>query len=268
MQAIAREMAFSETTFVLPPETADTTARVRIFTPGQELPMAGHPTIGTTFALATQGVIPPATPRVVLGLGIGPTPVDLTWDGDVLAFARMAQRPPDFGPAHHDPALIADVAAALTLSPGDLAPGLPVQTVSSGVPFTFVPLGSRDAVDRATPDLTRLPALRDSHDFAQYYVFTLELGDPPATVYSRMFAPLFGIPEDPATGGACGPLGGYLLSHGLVERTSAREILNLQGVAMGRPSWMHIEVPGTPEAVGSVRVGGQSVLVARGTLFV
>src|SRR5204863_3606097 len=150
MQAIAKEMNFSETTFVLPPERTDTDVRMRIFTPGDELPMAGHPTIGSTFALARAGVIEPGRARFVFGLGIGPVPVALEWRGDDLHFAWMTQLAPTFGEPLADPAA---AAAALSL-PASAVTGtnLPVQVVSCGVPFLFVPLTTRSAVDEAQVD--------------------------------------------------------------------------------------------------------------------
>ena len=128
MQAIAKEMNFSETTFVLPPEEEGTDVRMRIFTPDEELPMAGHPTIGSTFALARTGVLVPGRERVVFGLGIGPVPVTLTWSGEDLSFAWMTQLNPTFDDRHLDPA---EAAAALSLPPDAVAgTGLPVQVVS------------------------------------------------------------------------------------------------------------------------------------------
>ncbi|MCK9496012.1 MAG: PhzF family phenazine biosynthesis protein [Dehalococcoidia bacterium] len=268
MQAIAREMAFSETTFVLPSEAGGTDVRMRIFTPGAELPMAGHPTIGSTFALAREGVIRAGTARFVFGLGVGPTPVDLTWEGDALAFAWMTQRAPEFGAAFEDAAVRAEVARAVGLDAGDLIEGVPVQVVSTGVPFVFLPIRTREAVDRAAPDLEAMRRVAAAHGLDHYYLFTPERGEPEATTYSRMFAPVLGVPEDPATGGASGPLGGYLVRYGLVPPSEAGAILNLQGVAMGRPSRIHIDVSGTQEHVGPVRVGGRSVLVVTGTLEV
>lgn len=268
MQAIAQEMAFSETTFVLPREREDTDIRMRIFTPGTELPMAGHPTIGSTFALAREGVIRPGTERFVFGLGVGPTPVDLAWDSDTLSFAWMTQRAPEFGATFEDPAARAQIARAVGLEASDLADGCPIQLVSTGVPFVYLPIRTREAVDRAAPNLEVMRSVQATLGLADYYLFTLEPGEPAATAYSRMFAPMLGITEDPATGGACGPLGGYLLRHGLVTPEEARTVVNLQGRHMGRPSWISIEASGTPEAPGPVRVGGRSVLVATGTLEV
>ena len=142
MQALAREMNFSESTFILPSETAGTDVRMRIFTPATEMPMAGHPTIGSTFALAHTGLIRPGLPRFVFGLGVGPTPVDLEWEGERLRFAWMTQLNPTFGPELLGAALPgssldarAAVAAAIGLGAPDLEPELPVQQVSCGVPL-------------------------------------------------------------------------------------------------------------------------------------
>src|SRR5712671_6103033 len=157
MQAIAKEMNFSETTFVLPPETPGTDVRMRIFTPGAEMPMAGHPTIGTTFALARAGVIERGRTHFVFGCNIGPVPVAMTWNGGDLGFAWMTQPLPAFGEPIPDPAR---TAAALSLSPAAVAgTGLPVQVVSCGVPFLFVPLTSRAAVDNATVNRAALDQL-------------------------------------------------------------------------------------------------------------
>ena len=145
MQAIAMEMNFSETTFVLPPETPGTDVRMRIFTPGEELPMAGHPTIGTTFALARTGVIDCSRSGMVFGCDIGPVPVVMTWNAENLAFVWMSQLLPTFGQPIPDPAR---TAAALSLPQAAVAgTGHPVQVVSCGVPFLFVPLTTRSAVD-------------------------------------------------------------------------------------------------------------------------
>ena len=270
MQRIALEMTFPETTFILPPETDDTDVRMRIFTPRRELPMAGHPTVGSTFALASEGVIGPGRDRVVFGLGIGPTSVSLEWTGDELTFAWMRQPLPDFGPRiEHDDR--GGVAAALGLDPDDITAGLPVQVVSSGLPVLFVPLQTRRAVDRVTFELTGMRPIFARHrlDDLPVFIFSLETGHDDATAYSRMFAPAFGIPEDPATGGASGPLGAYLVHHGAVPSEGTAQMVSLQGVTMGRPSRVHISISSSPESgeITAVQVGGTSVLVAEGTLY-
>src|SRR4051812_8476334 len=198
MQSIAKEMNFSETTFLLPPERQGTDVRMRIFTPGEELPTAGHPTIGTTFALARAGVIERGRKQFVFGCNIGPVPVAMTWNDGDLGFAWMTQGLPAFGESLPDPGR---TAAALSLSPAAVAgTGLPVQTVSCGVPFLFVPLTTRSAVDNVVANETLLEELlRATHTSAHgVFVFSAEPGDARATVYSRMFAPELGITEDPA----------------------------------------------------------------------
>jgi trans-2,3-dihydro-3-hydroxyanthranilate isomerase len=267
MQAIAREMNFAETTFVLPKERDDTDVRMRIFTPDAEMPMAGHPTIGSTFALAHEGVISPARRSFVFGLGVGPIEVELEWnEGRELAFAWMTQLPPSFGPTCRDQAALAE---ALGLDASDVSStNLPAQVVSCGVPFLIVPVATRRAVDAIVVDLRRLRALftREGLDDLPVFVFSPEPGADAATAYSRMFAPGLGVAEDPATGSASGPLGCYLVHHRVVGEAGAGSILSLQGVRMRRPSRISIAIDGDAETITRVRVGGEAVLVGEGTL--
>jgi len=266
MQRLAREMAFSETTFILPREDEGTDVRMRIFTPGAEVPMAGHPTIGSTFALAHEGSIAAGRERFTFGLGVGPTPVELEWREDHLAFAWMTQLRPAFGEPW---ANAADVAEALGLDSGALAPGLPVQAVTCGLEFLLVPLRSRDRVDRAVLDMPRFKAAcaEAASSVLPVFLFTTEAAHDGVTAYSRMFAPLFGGAEDPATGSASGPLGAYLVRHGVVSGDAAHRIVSLQGVAMGRPSRIHVDIDGPADGITRVRVGGTAVLVARGEVY-
>jgi trans-2,3-dihydro-3-hydroxyanthranilate isomerase len=268
MQAIAKEMAFSETTFILPPERTDTDARMRIFTPAEELPMAGHPTVGSAFALARSGAIGSDRDRFVFGLGVGPVPVSLTWRNRELVFVWMTQPNPNFGAPIAD---VAGAAAALGLSPTAVAStGLPVQVVSCGVAFLFVPLATRRAVDNAVLDSAAYGAFFRTANMGELpiFLFSPEPGRDQATVYSRMFAPRFDIAEDPATGSASGPLGGYLVRHNVVAPEKAVAMLNLQGVRMGRPSHVHVSIGVDHGDIVSVRVGGESVLAGEGTLYV
>ena len=264
MQLIAREMAFSESTFVYPEEASGTDFRVRIFTPSRELDFAGHPTIGTAFALAHAGKIAPGEERVVLGEGIGPVPVDLEWEGKELRFAWMYQLEPVFGKTIGDEAA---VAGALGVEASDIeASGLPVQEVSCGATFLFVPMASRAAVDRAFLDRAAMGGLLEKLQMERrgVFVFSKEPGGDDATVYSRMLG--FGVLEDPATGSASGPLGSYLVHHGVVPREKAREILSRQGVKMGRPSRVFISIGLEGDAIKEVRVGGASAFVGEGTI--
>jgi trans-2,3-dihydro-3-hydroxyanthranilate isomerase len=268
MMAITREMAYSETTFVYPPEKEGTDFRVRIFANnlGREIEVAGHPTIGTAFALAETGRIKAGTPEVTFGLGIGPTPLELQWRPDGLEFVWMRQRPPELGNVIADRAA---VASALGIETSDLMEdGLPVQQVSCGAPFLMVPLRTRDAVDRALLDRQSMGALMDANGVVRrgVMIFTPESGEDGATVYSRMFG--FGVVEDPATGNASGPLGSYLVRYGLVTPDASDDIISRQGVKMGRPSRVHIRIRTEGEAITEVFVGGSSALVGEGTVRV
>jgi trans-2,3-dihydro-3-hydroxyanthranilate isomerase len=266
MQAIAKEMNFSETTFLLPAGTPGTDVRMRIFTPAEELPTAGHPTIGTTFALARAGVIERGRTHFVFDCGIGPVPVALTWKGDDLGFAWMTQALPAFGDAIRDSAR---TAAALSLS-AEAGAAHPAQVVSCGVPFLFVPLTTRSAVDSVKVNNAGLDELLKATNPAAHgvFVFSTEPGDTPATVYSRMFAPELGVVEDPATGIASGPLGCYLVRHKLVGADKADAMISLQGAKMGRPSHVHISIGVERGEITSVRVGGEAVLAGEATLYV
>lgn len=266
MQTIAKEMNFSESTFIFP-KAGDGDVKMRIFTPGTELPMAGHPTIGSTFALALEGTIAKGREQFVFELGVGPTPVSLEWDASGLTFAWMTQPQPAFG------GVIANrqaLAAAIGVSPSDLVDGLPVQKVSCGVPFVFVPMTSRAAVDNVAVDAKAyMRCSKDAGlDAESLFLFTTARGTGDETVYSRMLAPRFGIAEDPATGSASGPLGAYLVHHRVVSREEGQALLSLQGAAMGRPSRLYISIDSDEDRVTRVRVGGRSVLVGRGELLI
>jgi trans-2,3-dihydro-3-hydroxyanthranilate isomerase len=266
MQSITREMNFSECTFIFPPETAGTNVRMRIFTPGEELPMAGHPTIGSTFALAKEGVIAPGQDAFVFGLGVGPTPVSLTWKDGAVDFAWMTQKNPQFGATIGDRA---GFAAALGLSAADFADA-PIQSVSCGVPFLFAALKTRGAVDKVALDVRRFDQVGAAAGAGNLplFIFTTDRdgarGD--EAVYSRMLAPGLGVAEDPATGGASGPLGCYIHQHRLLDPARLSEIVSLQGVRMLRPSRIHISLDTSGDAITRVRVGGRSVLVGEGRL--
>jgi trans-2,3-dihydro-3-hydroxyanthranilate isomerase len=266
MQRIAREMNFSESTFVFAAEASGTDVRMRIFTPGEELPIAGHPTIGSTFALVHERVIKPGQAGFTFGLGVGPVPVALDWKGSALDFAWMTMPLPSFGPEVTDRQAFA---RSLGLKADDLARG-PVQPVSCGNQFLFAPLASRAAVDRVSIDRGAYAASLRAAGLDELPVFILTLDREDAkgdeTVYSRMLAPGFGIAEDPATGSASGPLGAYLFRHGLVPRDRLAHFVSLQGVKMLRPSRIHVSIEARGDEMTRVRVGGRSVLVGEGHL--
>jgi trans-2,3-dihydro-3-hydroxyanthranilate isomerase len=267
MQRIAAEMNFSESTFVFPARIGGN-VWMRIFTPESELPMAGHPTIGSTFALAAEKVIKAGQKEFVFELGVGPTPVSLEWKDHRLDFAWMTQPLPSF----ETPFDAATLAPAFGIEVSDVVQSLPAQVVTCGVPFLFVPLASRESVDRVAIDRRAFAAAcrRAGIDERPVFIFTTDRGGASGdeTVYSRMLAPGFGIVEDPATGGASGPLGCYLVQHRLLRKEQAAAFVSLQGVAMRRPSRIHISIETDRETITRVRVGGRSVLVGRGELNV
>lgn len=262
MQQIANEFSLPETTFVLPPTSANSDFRVRIFTPDRELPMAGHPTVGTAFALADAGKLVPGADKTVFELGIGPTRVLLEWESEHLSAAWMSQPAPEFGPCFETRSIIAEI---LGIGEVDVVKSMPAQVISSGVPFLFVPLVSRSAVDGAVLNRTKLIEACQSMGLPEMpvYIFTLEKGNDPATTYSRMFAPVLGIQEDPATGGASGPLGAWLVRYGAVESSEAKKMVNIQGVRMNRPGRIYMSVD---QASESILVGGASVFLGEGWL--
>ena len=265
MQQIAAEMALSETTFVLPAEgTGD--VRMLIFTPAVEVPMAGHPTVGSIYALVHEGVIPAGRDRFVFELGVGPTPVTLEWQDEALTAAWMRQQAPQFGEPVEG---AGQLAAALGLTADAVCPnGLPVQEVSCGLTFLLLPVATRAAIDGAAPNTSALDEYFAAVglETRPVYLFTTESGNDGAASYSRMFAPAFGIAEDPATGSASGPLGAYLVEHGVVAPAEAERMLNLQGVKMGRPSEIWVSIGRADDGVMVVRVGGSAVMVSEGTL--
>ena len=266
MQAVAKEFNLSETTFVLPPDDPRHDWRVRIFTPGSELPMAGHPTVGTAFVLAREHLIPRGEreSRIIFEEGVGPVPVRVEFEGGEPSFAEMSQPLPKFGPRLDDRKA---VAAMLSLEESDIEIELPIELVSCGVPFLYVPLRSLDAARRARPRVDLIERACEEHGIPpEVFVFTRETEGPGSTVHSRMFAPGLGITEDPATGAASGPLGSYLVRYGLVASDSVAVIISEQGIEMGRPSYIRITIERRGEEITAVRVGGQCHFMGEGLI--
>ena len=246
MQSIAREIGFSETTFVT--EAGADRYWMRIFTPDGELPFAGHPTLGTAFVLVAEGRVSSPATQVVAGGEFG-VEVDLE-----ASFARMRQLPPSFEPPFDEPEL---VAAAASLTVRDLHPELPPQVVSTGLGPLLAPVRDVEALRRAERDARALRALVQRSGGEALYLFAL--GD--SHVEARMFDPGVGIGEDPATGSAAGPLGAYLAEHragGLPGRVLVR-----QGEQVGRPSELHVEVARSART-WVVHVGGGVAKVGEG----
>jgi trans-2,3-dihydro-3-hydroxyanthranilate isomerase len=262
MQAIAGEMNLSETTFVFPPTNPDCVARVRIFTPGAELPFAGHPTVGTAWVLAKRGLSPSGSRSFSLEEGIGAVPVRLEGDVSSPTTVWMSHRDAAFGAVMHQRA---EIAAALGLDASDLLADRPVLTGSTGVAFLYVPLRSPEAVDRADPDWRALIAAVGEP--LSTFVFAPDPGRGKSRVYSRMFAGgSMGIPEDSATGSASGPLGAYVAEHRVVDLPDPIEIVSLQGNKMGRPSLIRIRLQLADGHASGIEVGGGVVPVQEGVL--
>lgn len=261
MQSIAREFNYSETTFVLPPTDPRCTARVRIFTPGGELPFAGHPTVGTAFVLASLGLIDAGTSDIVFEETIGSVPVriDRSTDGRVSRCTLIAAQQPEFLAAIDDRAATAAMlgldAAAVSSTP---------EIWSCGVPFLVVPLRHVDALARARLDLERWRTMLVDAVTQKVYPIA-PAGD--ASWRVRMFAPSLGVAEDPATGSAAASLAGWLARHvSGDEGTHVWQIL--QGQEIGRPSEITLAYEQLGTMARTVCVGGSAVLVARGTLMV
>jgi trans-2,3-dihydro-3-hydroxyanthranilate isomerase len=263
MQQIAQEMNFAETTFLLPPTQPDAAARVRIFTPGQEVPFAGHPTIGTSFVLASRGFLPEGSRALVLEEGVGPISVRFEEPETGPTFFWMRHPEPSFTPPTANRQVIA---AALGLTESDLLPGAPIEVGTTGLPFLFVPLRDRATVDRAVTDTPSLLRSIAGTPALGIFFFAPDADPAARSVYSRMFAPGSGVPEDPATGSASGPLGAYLVRHNLVAPGADIRITSEQGTKMGRQSFIHIAIGMAGDAITRIEVGGSAVPVLDGTL--
>jgi len=258
MQRIAKEMNISETTFVLKPEDPANAARIRIFTPGAELPFAGHPTIGTSWVLFTQGLIPGGAVEFKLEEGVGPVAVRAEQGPSGTVF-WMTHPKVSFGAIVSDRAA---AAAALGLSVDDLVPDIPIQVASTGVPFVYVALKDAKAVDSAVSEKAQLAKV-----FKEGVFLFAAVGHD--RLYSRMFSPhVLDIHEDPATGSGSGPLGAFAVRYGLVPRAPAVSITSEQGTKMGRQSFIHIRLEFSPdgELPSSVQVGGSVVPTLTGEL--
>jgi trans-2,3-dihydro-3-hydroxyanthranilate isomerase len=266
MLQIAREFNYSETTFVLPPADSKHTRRVRIFTPGGELAFAGHPTVGTAHVLAAIGdvVLTGDETSIVLEEGVGPIPVKIRSEGKRPVFSQLSvAKLPEVGPP---PPRAAKLAAMLSLDSSDLAGGdMQPEALSCGTPFLLVPLRDRDAVARARVRLDAFEETLKDYYTANVMVFALDAERPGSDIRARMFAPTFGVPEDPATGSAAAVLGGYLAVRDPRFDGTLRWIVE-QGFEMGRPSILEVEVDKSAGHVTAVRVGGRTVIVSEGMM--
>jgi trans-2,3-dihydro-3-hydroxyanthranilate isomerase len=242
MQDLAREMNFAESVFALPAQAGDADVRIRIFTPVNELPFAGHPTLGSAFVLGG----PLDKPVVRLETAVGVIPVALEREDGRVAFGRMEQPVPDWAPFGRDGELLAAL--------GVEGSGLPIETYALGPGFVYVELASPEVVAALEPDLGALARLTSAG------VSCFARAGEGWKV--RVFVPAHGVPEDAATGSAAGPLAIHLARHGRIAFDEEIEIS--QGVEIRRPSTLYARVDGSAEAVERVTVGGAAVVVAHG----
>lgn len=278
MQQIAREMNLSETVFVLPSDKEDVLRRLRIFTPGSELPFAGHPIVGTWNCLAREGVVPlpeNGNGRVHLKheVGIGVLPIEIDFKDSLPVSVTMTQGKFEIHSEIDDSQEQADIARALGLAREDLDETLPIQAVSTGNTMLLVPVRSLADLGNCRPNLNLLDDIFNRNEAFRggtgCYAFTretMEVGS--ARAHARFFIGV-GIGEDPATGSAAGPLGGYLVYHGATRVDPIDGVYKFvieQGDFINRPSRIGLEVKGAQEKIEEVRVSGESVVVARGVL--
>jgi trans-2,3-dihydro-3-hydroxyanthranilate isomerase len=257
MQAIAREMNLSETTFVFPRDAAtelERGVRVRIFTIQEELPFAGHPTLGTAFALRG----PSAAPEVKLDLNIGMVPVRFEHAAGKPTFGEMTQMDPVFGETH-DRKKIAEVTGIWL---DDIDSDLPIQTVSTGVPFTILPLRGLDVMRKLKINLQGSSEYLSASGAKLFFCVTRETVDPSARLHARML--MYGG-EDPATGSASGCAAAWMVQYEVAQPDE--RVLIEQGMEMNRPSRIFVRASRHNDRVVNVRVGGNVVEVLRGEIF-
>jgi trans-2,3-dihydro-3-hydroxyanthranilate isomerase len=270
MQKIAREMNLSETVFVFSSKMA--LRRLRIFTPMRELPLAGHPVVGTWNLLAELGVtdkIENGTIEIEQQLNVGILPVEIEFQNNKPVKVTMTQAKFEAGETVAADEEIRKLADGLALNLSDLAfsDNLPIQIVSTGIKALVVPLNSLDAISRCRINSSLLSEAYLAHGAIGCYAFTFETKEENSKVHTRFFAPDDNINEDPATGSAAGSLSGYLVYHGAVASEKAISFTIEQGDFMNRPSRIFAEVTGTKGNVEKVKIGGKSVIVAKGEVF-
>lgn len=269
LQQIAREMNLSETVFVFPPSDPAAVVKVRIFTPTQEIPFAGHPVIGTFFVLGTlkRLVLREPMTRVLQECNLGLFPVDIYAKDGQITRVVMSQPEPQFLDVVENGDDLFSLARALGVARQQITETKwPVQVVSTGLPVMIVPVRTLTGVRSIVPDVSAIAELCQQYGANGIMAFSTMTVEQQATVHTRMFAPLIGIVEDPATGSASGALGAYLLQHGVVEVAPMTEIIAEQGYEIERPSRILIQVESEDDAIQTVKVGGQAVMVLEGSL--
>ncbi|MBV9959309.1 MAG: PhzF family phenazine biosynthesis protein [Acidobacteria bacterium] len=275
MQRIAREMNLSETVFVLPTGAAGALRRLRIFTPTRELPMAGHPVVGTWNALAREGVVPVPEggngwTRIMQEIGIGVLPVEIEFRDTEPVRVVMTQGRFEIQRDVAEASALELITRGLSLSVEELDETLPVQVASTGVPMLLIPIRTLEALGRCRVNNSIFSEVGAELGITEWYVFSREtLSGGEHRAHARLFAPAIGITEDPATGGAAGPLASYLVHHGALDLEPDEGFYRFiieQGDFIERPSRISVEIRGERGRIEETRVGGPSVVVAHGEL--
>ncbi len=269
MLALAKEMNLSETAFVRQSAGADPSALlrpsfgVRYFTPAEEIPLAGHPTIATTFALVDTGrlQLKGAATNLQLELPGGPIEVQILSENGEIQQIVMSQKKPEFLSSH----IPGEVMPIFGLSPNDLLAGYPIQTVSTGTPQLMVPVRDLEVLRRVRMNVTAYEGYRTQSDFFSPHLFCLDGITPQGQTFARHFGLPPDTPEDPFTGSATGGMAAYLWHHGLIEEP---RFVAEQGHWMGRPGRATVEVVGSRDNIETVKVGGKAVTVMRGKLVI
>jgi trans-2,3-dihydro-3-hydroxyanthranilate isomerase len=272
MLAITREFNYSESVFVFPPESAANTRRLRIFTPGGELQFAGHPTVGCAFVLAAVGAIPMtgSETRIVFEEGLGPVPVTIHCeDGKPVSSQLTAPQMPEIQDPPPRPELLSEI---LGLEPSAIVADdmIEPEAVSAGVPFMFIPLRKPEMLSWVKVDPVKWEEVLGGYWAREMFVFSTDAWSgifEGGHIRARMFAPGLGIGEDPATGSACAALAGFLALRAETRNGTLRWTVD-QGVEMGRPCRLDLEVDLKNGRLSAIRVGGESVLVSSGLLHI
>jgi trans-2,3-dihydro-3-hydroxyanthranilate isomerase len=269
LQVIAREMNLSETVFLLPPADPAAALKIRIFTPTQEIPFAGHPVLGACFVLGKlkRLTLTERITRILYECNIGVFPVELHSSRNEILRVVMSQPNPEFLGRIEAVEEIFSVANALGISKTVITETkFPIEIVSTGLPVMIVPVRTLTAVTSVVPNVTAINELCARYGTNGMMVFTTMTVEESAAVHTRMFACPIGVMEDPATGSASGALGAYLVKNGVMEKSLRTEVIAEQGYEIDRPSRIVIQVESDDDKIRSVKVGGQAVMIIEGTL--
>jgi trans-2,3-dihydro-3-hydroxyanthranilate isomerase len=262
MQLLTKELNLSESVFLFPAENETADIKMRIFTPGKELPTAGHPTIGTSYLLLNEGIIQPKNHgKLILEQNIGSITVNFKKEGNTFKQLMMEQPLPKFEQTFNDKSLIASL---LSTHPTDIEEDFPCRIVNCGNPFLIVPIKTIKAMAKLKLNHELYYQILEEVEMIGIMAFSLETSNSNLLTHSRMFAPQIGVPEDPATGSAHGPLASYLFNYQMADVTQL--VTGEQGIEMGRASLVNMKIVTEDAKIASVLVGGESVIMGKGEI--